>query len=114
MESRLRHPRRHAVYEVGNPPGNGYNGLETLSVYEMSGNIARRRSSKKQEILEKSRLLDFLIEFSIFRGDAAAHHTNTLMRTRRWEREAATARRHHASPLGARGSGIGKSAGEWL
>ena len=57
--------------------------------------------------------LIFSANFQYF-GDAAAHHINTLMRTRRWARGAATARRHHASPLGARGSGIGKSAREGL
>ena len=78
------------------------------------GTLRGGAAPKSRKSFKKSRLLDFLIEFSIFRGDAAAHHTNTLMRTRRWERGAATARRHHASPLGARGTGIGKSAGEWL
>ena len=40
-------------------PGGGYNGLETLSLYEMSGNIARRRSSKKPGILEKITFASF-------------------------------------------------------
>ena len=57
----------------GNPPGSGYNGLKTLSLYEMSGNIARGGAApKSQKSFKNSRFLNFLNEFSIFRGDAAA------------------------------------------
>ena len=45
MRANFRHPifsKSASHHEVGNPPGSGYNGLETLSLYEMSGNLKNR------------------------------------------------------------------------